>query len=474
MTQLTTYATTNYSPLTPEHYPITIKPEQLGAKSFCERYGIKYAYVTGAMYKGIASKELVVAVGKAGFLGFLGTAGMSLERIEREIQFIQQQLSLEQIYGVNLHSHLDNPQIEMDTVELYLKYAIRCIEAASFMEMTLALVYYRLCGLYRNSDAEIECRNRIIAKVSRPEVAQAFLSSPPERLVKKLLSEGKITQQQADMAAHISMSDDICVEADSGGHTDQGIASVLLPAIQTLKQHVEQERKTKQKIHIGLAGGIGTPQAAVAAFMMGADFILTGSINQCTVEAGTSDAVKNLLQDINVQDTDYAPAGDMFELGAKIQVLKKGLFFPARANKLYMLYNHYDNWNDIPEKIRLQLENKYFQRTFDQVWQEVQQYYQAKNHPSTLAKAVANPKHKMALVFKWYFAYSTKLAFAGDETNRVDFQVHTGPALGAFNQWVKNSELESWRNRHVDKIAEKLMQATADLLSSKITTLIQR
>lgn len=78
-----------------------------------------------------------------------------------------------------------------------------------------------------------------------------------------------------------------------------------------------------RQIHIGLAGGIGTPQAAVAAFMMGADFILTGSINQCTVEAGTSDCVKNLLQEINVQDTDYAPAGDMFELGAKAQVLKK-------------------------------------------------------------------------------------------------------------------------------------------------------
>ncbi len=27
-----------------------------------------------------------------------------------------------------------------------------------------------------------------------------------------------------------------------------------------------------------------------------------------------SDSVKDLLQDINIQDTDYAPAGDMFEV----------------------------------------------------------------------------------------------------------------------------------------------------------------
>lgn len=53
---------------------------------------------------------------------------------------------------------------------------------------------------------------------------------------------------------------------------------------------------------------------------------MTGSINQCTVEAGTSDDVKDLLQQLNIQDTDYAPAGDMFEMGAKIQVMKKGVF----------------------------------------------------------------------------------------------------------------------------------------------------
>ena len=93
---------------------------------------------------------------------------------------------------------------------------------------------------------------------------------------------------------------------------------------------------------------------------MGADFVLTGSINQCTVEAGNSDAVKDLLQDINVQDTDYAPAGDMFEIGARVQVLKKGVLFPARANKLYRLYTQYDSLNDIPEKTIVQLERKLF------------------------------------------------------------------------------------------------------------------
>ena len=43
----------------------------------------------------------------------------------------------------------------------------------------------------------------------------------------------------------------------------------------------------------------------------------------------------------------------------------------------------------------------------------------------------------MALVFRWYFGYTSRIAFEGDIKNKVNFQVHTGPALGAFNQWTK-------------------------------------
>ena len=121
----------------------------------------------------------------------------------------------------------------------------------------------------------------------------------------------------------------------TGGHTDQGVALALMPAMFRLRDDLMARHRYHRKIRVGAAGGIGTPHAAAAAFVMGADFILTGSINQCTVEAGTSDAVKDMLQEINVQDTAYAPAGDMFEIGARVQVLKKGLFFPARANKLH-------------------------------------------------------------------------------------------------------------------------------------------
>lgn len=449
-----------------------ISVENLGSAEFKQDYGIRYAYLAGAMYRGISSKELVVAMGRAGMLGFLGVGGLSLEQVESDIDYIQSQLSDNQAYGMNMLCKLADPMAEMKVAELFIRKGVKVIEAAAFLNITPALVYFRFKGLHQDSNGDIVCGHKIVAKISRPEVAEAFMSSAPESIVRQLLDDGKITPAQAEWGRALPMCDDICVEADSGGHTDQGISTVLLPSIQSLRKEMMAKFGFKKMPRIGLAGGIGTPEAAAAAFVMGADFILTGSINQCTVESGASDAVKEMLQGINIQDTDYAPAGDMFEIGARVQVLKKGVFFPSRANKLFMLYNHYSSLDEIPEKIKNQLEQKYFKKTFDEIWQDTRDYFIKTHRPELADKAERNPKNKMALVFRWYFLYSTRLAFAGDERYRVDFQIHTGPALGAFNQWIKGTRLENWRNRHVHEIGEKLMLGTAELLNERYRRLL--
>jgi trans-AT polyketide synthase/acyltransferase/oxidoreductase domain-containing protein len=347
-----------------------LKPEYLGSTTFRERYGIKYAYLAGGMYRGIASKEMIVALGKAGLMGFFGTAALFDHEIEEAIEFIQKHLTKRQAYGINFIHVPADLQAEMRVIALCLKYKVTRIEATAFMTITPALVYYHLKGLKRGIDGEIVVENKIVAKVSRPEIAELFMKPAPEMIVKQLLDEGKVTAEEVLLSESIPLSSDICVEADSGGHTDKGISTVLLPSIQSLRKEIIHKYSYIQPIHVGLAGGIGTPEAAAAAFIMNADFILTGSINQCTIEAGISNIVKDMLQSMNVQDTDYAPAGDMFEFGAKVQVLKKGVFFPARANKLYMLYNNYSSLDEIPSPIKTQLEQKYFKKTFTEIWQE--------------------------------------------------------------------------------------------------------
>jgi trans-AT polyketide synthase/acyltransferase/oxidoreductase domain-containing protein len=310
----------------------------------------------------------------------------------------------------------------------------------------------------------------VLAKVSRPEVADAFQSPAPPRIVEQLLSRGLISEKEAKLAANVPMADDICVEADSAGHTDAGNLMVLLPSILRQRDRACSDRKYGQPVRVGAAGGLGTPEAIATAFMLGAEFVLTGSINQCSVEAGTSDDVKDMLAQLEVQDTAYAPAGDMFEIGARIQVMKKGVFFPARANKLYELWRNHGAWEEIDQKTREQIESRYFKRSFESVYDEVRAYYMGKA-PGEIDKAEKNPRHKMALVFRWYYVYTSRLARKGDRSDRVNYQVHTGPALGAFNQWVKGSALEDWRNRHVDDMGIRLMEAAAQLLVARLGAL---
>jgi len=437
--------------------------DSLGSPNFKKEYGLRYAYLAGGMYRGIASKELVIKMGKAGMMGFFGTGGLEIEEIENAIQAIQSELKNGEPYGMNLVSNPLNPENEEKIIDLFLKYNIHTIEAAAFLTATPSLVKFRAKGLDKGSSNKIIKKHHIIAKISRPEVAEQFLSPAPERIINNLLKNNKITEAEASLLKNLPIADDICVEADSGGHTDQGMPYALMPAMLKLRDQVKEKYNYSNPINVGAAGGIGTPEAAAAAFILGADFILTGSINQCSVEAGTSDAVKDLLQHINVQDTDYAPAGDMFELGAKIQVLKRGVFFPARANKLYELYRHYDSLDSIDEKSKKQLQERYFKRTFNEIYDDVKSFYPLQE----IEKAEQNPKYKMALVFRWYFGHCTRLALSGDETDKVNYHIPCGPSLGAFNQWVKGTKLEDWRNRHVDEIGKMMMEETAGILNQR-------
>ncbi|WNV78055.1 PfaD family polyunsaturated fatty acid/polyketide biosynthesis protein [Bacillus atrophaeus] len=449
---------------------IKIKAENLGDSEFRSDYGVRYSYVTGAMTHAISSPDLVCKMGEGGFLSFLGTGGINLKRLEELIQKIQS-TSINKPWGVNLICDLDMPTFEESTVELFLRYGIRNLEASAFMQITKGLVIYRISSLTRNNDGSPKIHNRIMAKISRPEVARKFLLPPPERIVNQLFEEGRITAEEAEIAKLIPMADDVCVEADSGGHTDQGVAYSLVPAIMKMRDDISKQMGYSKRIRVGTAGGLGTPEAIASAFILGADFVLTGSINQATVEAGTSNKVKEMLQAAGPQDTAIAPAGDMFELGAKVQVLNKGLFFPARANKLYDLYRNYPALEDIDERTKIQIQDKFFHRSFQEVYGLVKDYYLIKD-PIELEKMEKNSKHKMAKIFRWYFAYSNRIAIKGIEEDYVNFQISCGPALGAFNHWVAGTNLEPWYNRHVDDIAKLLMHEAAEVLNHRLNRLL--
>jgi len=188
--------------------------------------------------------------------------------------------------------------------------------------------------------------------------------------------------------------------------------------------------------------------------------VLTGSINQSAVESGLSETGKELLTQAEMTDVAMAPAADMFEMGVKVQVLKRGTMFAPRATLLYELYQRFESLDALPLDVRERLEKQVFRASLEQIWNETERFWNERN-PDEAARARQDQKHKMALVFRWYLGKSSDWSIRGDLSRRSDYQIWCGPAMGAFNGWVAHSFLQDLANRNVVQIALNLMEGAA-------------
>ncbi len=449
---------------TARHFPLVawvppVSPQTLGSAAFRQAFGLRYAYVMGAMANGITSVEMVAAAGNAGMIGFFGAAGLTPDRIEPAIDRLETMLP-KGAFGFNLIHSPHEPEMEAAVADLYLRRGVRNISAAAYLRLTLPLIRYRLHGIHRDGKGRVVCPNRVVAKVSRVEVARQFFAPPPEKLLAHLVQEGTLSEAEAEMAQTVPVASDLTAEADSGGHTDNRQALTLLPTMMGLRDEMAAHYGYAEPINVGLAGGIATPQAAAAAFAMGADYILTGTVNQACVESGTSDRVRQMLAEAQQADVAMAPSADMFEMGVRVQVLKRGTMFALRAQKLYDFYRQYDDWDRIPAKDRVLLERDFFRCTFDEEWRQTRDFFHQRD-PRQIERADKDPRHKMALVFRAYLGKSSKWANTGEPSRQMDYQIWCGPAIGAFNQWTRGSDLEQPQQRECVGVALNLMLGAA-------------
>lgn len=436
-------------------------PEWLGARSFNDVHGVRFPYVTGAMANGIATTRLVIAMAEAGMLGFFGAAGLALPRVEAAVDELVRRLGHHGApWGSNLIHSPNEPALEMGAVDLYLRRGVRRVSASAFMNLTPSVVRYASKGLRVDPTGQIRRDNHVFAKISRPEVARAFLSPAPAEMVNALVEQGHLTTEEANLAQRVPVAEDITVEADSGGHTDNRPLPALLPVILQLRDELALRHGYTRPVRVGAAGGLGTPGAVAAAFSLGADYVLTGSVNQAAVESGLSDEGRAMLATASIADVGMAAAADMFELGVKLQVLKRGTMFAVRANRLYELYRDNPSLEAIPEADRARAEKEVFRMSLDDVWAHTRDFW-AKREPAELEQAEREPKHKMALCFRWYLGLSSRWAISGEADRRVDYQIWCGPAMGAFNAWVKGSFLEPPEARGAVQIAKNLLEGAA-------------
>jgi trans-AT polyketide synthase/acyltransferase/oxidoreductase domain-containing protein len=439
-------------------------PEWLGDRSFAEAHRVRFPYVTGAMANGIATTELVIAMARAGMLGFFGAAGLGFDRVAAAIDTLHAALGPgdgAHRWGVNLIHSPSEPSLENRVADLLVERGVTHVEASAFMSLTPAIVRYACAGL-RQEQGRIVRRHHVFAKISRPEVALPFLSPAPAAILEGLVRQGKLTAEEARLAAFVPLAEDLTVESDSGGHTDNRPLVSLLPLIVSLRDRVVGERGYDRPVRVGAAGGLGTPLSVAGAFQLGAAYVLTGSVNQGAIESGLSADGKKMLATAGIADVAMAPAADMFELGVDVQVLKRGTMFAPRAQRLYEAYVRYPSIAAMPPEARQKLEKEALGASLDAIWAETQAFW-SKRDPAELDKAAADPKHQMALCFRWYLGLSSRWAITGEPTRKLDYQIWCGPAMGAFNDWVKGSFLEPPEARTAVQIALNLLEGAAVL-----------
>jgi PfaD family protein len=445
-------------------YPVVsvlpaVDPAFFGDPGFLSTYGLKYPYMAGAMANAISGIDLVLALGREGFLASYGAGGVPLPQIEEAIHTIQKELP-DGPYAFNLIHNPHEPVLEQKTAELFLEHQIRCVEASAFLRLTPAVVQYRAAGLGVDEEGNPVIQNRVIAKLSRPEVAIQFLNPAPDKILNQLVDEGKIRPEQAKLASRVPMADDVTVEADSGGHTDNRPLVGLLPSILALRDQTQEANKYSVAVRVGAGGGISTPSSVLGAFAMGAAYVVTGSINQACLEGGTSTRVKEALANAASPDVMMAPSADMFEMGVKVQVLKRGTMFPMRAQKLYDTYISHSGLDDLSPDLKAELEGKIFQESLENIWSECVRFFNERD-PGQLEKAEKDPKRKMALIFRWYLGLATHWGIQGLPERALDYQIWCGPSMGAFNDWARGTDLAKAEGRNAPLIAWELLQGAA-------------
>src|SRR5262249_2708151 len=145
--------------------------EHLGDPSFCADHGLRYPYMAGAMANGIASTAVVEALCRAGMLGVFGAAGLGPGGVEAAVGRLERSLGGRATYGFNLIHSPGEPALEAAVADLYLRRGVRLVEASAYLNLSLPVVRYRVSGLRLDGSGRVVATNRVIAKVSRVEVA---------------------------------------------------------------------------------------------------------------------------------------------------------------------------------------------------------------------------------------------------------------------------------------------------------------
>ena len=264
----------------------------------CDMMGIEFP-----LFAFTHCRDVVVEVSRAGGFGVLGAVGMTPEQLEIELNWIDQHIA-EKPYGVDLIvPHKMEGQTEQPTPEEVL--AMVPHEYQAFTNGILEAYGIETDDLTDEVRAQsLNVSNNTRLSGAQKQLDVAF-SHPIKLIVNALGVPPKIMMEMAKehgvavaalMGAkehaikHVKAGVDILVVSgtEAGGHCGEVSTMVLVPEIHEAIQPFGD-------IPILAAGGIVTGRQMAASMAMGATGAWTGSVWLTTLEAETSQVVKEKM-----------------------------------------------------------------------------------------------------------------------------------------------------------------------------------
>lgn len=257
-------------------------------------------------------RDVVVEVSKAGGMGVLGAAGMSAEKLEQELNWIDAHIG-GRPYGVDLivpakfasKGQTTKPGESVSKVPEEHRAFVRNLLEKHGIDPSTIVTEERLSRGTRLGDNMGDQGAGALLDVcfSHPiRLIANALGTPPPYMTERAKAEGVPVAALVGAKEHaikqVEADVDILVVAggEAGGHCGDVSTLVLVPEI-------VQAVKPIRDVPILAAGGIVTGRQMAACMAMGADGAWTGSVWLTTTEAETSPVVKEKYLAAGSRDT---------------------------------------------------------------------------------------------------------------------------------------------------------------------------
>ena len=271
----------------------------------CAKLGIEFP-----LFAFSHCRNVVVEVSKAGGFGVLGAVGLTPEKLEQELNWIDENIDGKP-YGIDLlipnrmdHKN-ENSQTTDDLKALipkeYYNFVDNILEVHDLETDDLWSGKYGIDYTHNMREAganqllEVAFRHPITLFVNA-------LGVPPKSVIERCRDRnilvGALTGAREHAVKHAAAGVDILVVSgtEAGGHCGEISTMVVVP-------DVIEAVKSNKDIFVLAAGGIATGGQMAACMAMGASGVWCGSVWLTTPEAETTPTVKKKMLEANARNT---------------------------------------------------------------------------------------------------------------------------------------------------------------------------